>query len=202
MFGKSEQTGASSKNKMHMNVVTHFCHYLTLTKYLLLLFRFLAARICLNFFHQLDLISYVLISSSLQVANGPSQQSRGHIYFPEKISWVLGMRRCYIKTSLRLKVGLQLPKIRLSGACGFQSPPDQTYSTWYSIAHSPGALITCHISVQINHQPDATTGPTTNTARLSPRYEGKTRGCHCSHWAPDNGREKARNMLSCKQTSG
>jgi hypothetical protein len=24
-------------------------------------------------------------------------------------------------------------------------------------------------------------GPTTNTARLSPRYEGKSRGCHCSH---------------------
>jgi hypothetical protein len=46
------------------------------------------------------------------------------------------------------------------------------------------------------------TGPTTNTARLSPRYEGKTRGCHCSHWAPDDGRENARNMLSCKQTSG
>jgi hypothetical protein len=45
-------------------------------------------------------------------------------------------------------------------------------------------------------------GPTTNTARLSPRYEGKTRGCHCSHWAPDDGRENARNMLSCKQTSG
>jgi UDP-N-acetylglucosamine:LPS N-acetylglucosamine transferase len=45
-------------------------------------------------------------------------------------------------------------------------------------------------------------GPTTNTARLSPRYEGKTRGCHCSHWAPDDGREDARNMLSCKQTSG
>ena len=52
--------------------------------------------------------------------------------------------------------------------------------------------------------------PTTNTARLSPRYEGKTRGCHCSHWAPDDGRENApddgrenaRNMLSCKQTSG
>ena len=45
-------------------------------------------------------------------------------------------------------------------------------------------------------------GPTTNTERLSPRYEGKTRGCHCSHWAPDDGRENARNMLSCKQTSG
>jgi hypothetical protein len=24
-------------------------------------------------------------------------------------------------------------------------------------------------------------GPTTNTARLSPRYEGKTRGCNCSY---------------------
>ena len=24
-------------------------------------------------------------------------------------------------------------------------------------------------------------GPTTNTARLSPQYEGKTRGCHCRH---------------------
>jgi hypothetical protein len=43
---------------------------------------------------------------------------------------------------------------------------------------------------------------TTNTARLSPRYEGKTRGCHCSHSAPDDGRENARNMLSGKQTSG
>jgi hypothetical protein len=41
-------------------------------------------------------------------------------------------------------------------------------------------------------------GPTTNTARLSPRYEGKTRGCHCSHWAPDDGRGNSRNMLSCK----
>jgi len=38
-------------------------------------------------------------------------------------------------------------------------------------------------------------GPTTNTPRLSPRYEGKTRGCHCSHWAADEGRENARNML-------
>ena len=35
-----------------------------------------------------------------------------------------------------------------------------------------------------------------------PRYESKTRGCHCSHWAPDDGRENARNMLSCKQMSG
>jgi hypothetical protein len=41
-------------------------------------------------------------------------------------------------------------------------------------------------------------GPTTNTARLSLRYEGKTRGCHCSHWARDDGRENARNLLSCK----
>jgi hypothetical protein len=45
-------------------------------------------------------------------------------------------------------------------------------------------------------------GPTTNTSQLSPRYEGKTRGCHCSQWAPGDGRENARNILSCKQTSG
>jgi len=38
-------------------------------------------------------------------------------------------------------------------------------------------------------------GPTTNTARLSPRYEGKARGWHCSHWALDDGRENAPNML-------
>jgi len=35
-------------------------------------------------------------------------------------------------------------------------------------------------------------------ARLSPRYEGKTRGCYCSCWAPDNRREDARNLLCCK----
>jgi len=38
-------------------------------------------------------------------------------------------------------------------------------------------------------------GPTTNTARLSPRYEGKTRVCYCSRWDPDDGRENDRNML-------
>jgi hypothetical protein len=31
---------------------------------------------------------------------------------------------------------------------------------------------------------------TTNTARLSPQHEGKTKGCYCSHWAPDDGWEK------------
>jgi hypothetical protein len=41
-------------------------------------------------------------------------------------------------------------------------------------------------------------GRLTDTARLSPRHEGKTGGCHCNHWAPDDGREYARNMLSCK----
>jgi hypothetical protein len=41
-----------------------------------------------------------------------------------------------------------------------------------------------------------------HTVRLSPRYESFTRGCHCSHWAPDEGWENAGNMLSCKQTSG
>jgi len=82
-----------------------------------------------------------------------------------------------------------------------------------------------HRTIQINHQPDATVfqfiiltfftaqhvsgvfppiirSSTTNTTRLSPRYEDKTRGCHCSHWASDDWRENALNMLSCKQTSG
>jgi hypothetical protein len=45
-------------------------------------------------------------------------------------------------------------------------------------------------------------GPTTNTAWLSPQYEGKTRGFHCTHWSPDDGRKNARNMLSCKQMAG
>jgi len=27
------------------------------------------------------------------------------------------------------------------------------------------------------------------TALLSPRSEGKTRGCYCSFWAPDDGRK-------------
>ena len=36
------------------------------------------------------------------------------------------------------------------------------------------------------------------TALPSPHSEGKTRGCYCSCWAPDDGREDARNMLSCK----
>jgi hypothetical protein len=32
----------------------------------------------------------------------------------------------------------------------------------------------------------------------SPRSNGKTRGCYCSCWAPDDGREDARKLLSCK----
>ena len=35
------------------------------------------------------------------------------------------------------------------------------------------------------------------TALLPPRSEGKTRGCYSSYWAPDDGHEDARNMLSC-----
>jgi len=35
-------------------------------------------------------------------------------------------------------------------------------------------------------------------AQLSPWYEGKTRGCYYSCWAPDDWRENARNMLRCK----
>jgi hypothetical protein len=63
------------------------------------------------------------------------------------------------------------------------SPTDETYE----------AVIKVSSPIQINHQPDARIflfiiltfiyipGPTTNTARPSPQYEVKTRGCHCSH---------------------
>ena len=36
---------------------------------------------------------------------------------------------------------------------------------------------------------------TRTTALLSPRSNRKTRGCYCSCWAPDDGRQDARNML-------
>jgi len=39
------------------------------------------------------------------------------------------------------------------------------------------------------------------TALLSLRCNSKTRGCYCSCWAPDDGREDARNTLSCIWTS-
>jgi hypothetical protein len=90
------------------------------------------------------------------------------------------------------------------------------------IARSNGALFNdgsgkLFLLIQIDHQPDATVfrfiilrfiysstcfgrypGPARQrTARLSPRYEGKTRGCYCNR-ATDDGRENARNMLSCK----
>jgi len=61
-----------------------------------------------------------------------------------------------------------------------------------------------HRTIQIKHQPDASVFQfiiltfiySSTCFGLSPRYEGKTRGCHCRHWAPDDGREKARNMLN------
>jgi len=39
--------------------------------------------------------------------------------------------------------------------------------------------------------------PARPTALLPPRSNGKTRGCYCSCWAADDGREDARNTLSC-----
>jgi hypothetical protein len=36
------------------------------------------------------------------------------------------------------------------------------------------------------------------TALLPIRSEGKTGGCYCSFWDPDDGREDARNILGCK----
>jgi len=51
------------------------------------------------------------------------------------------------------------------------------------------------MAAELFHADGRPAGPTTNTVRLSPRHEGKTRGCHWIHWAPDDGRENARNTL-------
>jgi hypothetical protein len=75
-----------------------------------------------------------------------------------------------------------------------QEPSDCSGSRWFYLR-----IVVTAVRHSWSGRP---AGPTTNTARLSPRHEGKTRGCHCSHWAPDDGRENARNMLSFKQTSG
>jgi hypothetical protein len=40
------------------------------------------------------------------------------------------------------------------------------------------------------------------TALLPPHSNGKTKDHYCSCWAPDDGHEDARNMLSCTLTSG
>jgi hypothetical protein len=39
------------------------------------------------------------------------------------------------------------------------------------------------------------------TALLPPCSNGKTRGCYCSCWAPDDGHEDTQNVLSCMWTS-
>jgi len=75
------------------------------------------------------------------------------------------------------------------------------WPTGGSVAQKKGLfyiLLYCNLNLKSAVFVVGPAGPTTNTARLSPRYEGKTRGCHCSHWAPDDGRENAWNMLSCK----
>jgi hypothetical protein len=93
-------------------------------------------------------------------------------------------------------------------ACSFlppwhKYPPQLPVLTQHSLHYSSKSPTRCNnfpvnysdVYLQLNI---FRAGPTTNTARLSPRYEGKPRGCHSSHWAPDDGRENARNMLSCK----
>jgi hypothetical protein len=53
----------------------------------------------------------------------------------------------------------------------------------------------------VNYPKEGIQGPARlrPTALLPPRSNGKTRGCCCccSCWAPDDGREDSRNMLSC-----
>ena len=62
----------------------------------------------------------------------------------------------------------------------------------------PDVYLQLNMFRAFSHPSSGPAGPTTNTARLSPQYEGKNRDCHWSHWAPDDGQENARNILSCK----
>jgi len=99
------------------------------------------------------------------------------------------------KWSLSFRFPHQNPLIT-GRLCGFQFRKQQY------LDHDK--LLSCFNTemYQLGHSSGRPADPTTNTARLSPRYQGKIRGCHCSHWAPDDGRENAQKMLSCKQTSG
>ena len=67
--------------------------------------------------------------------------------------------------------------------------PSVQQMSWSVLMNSSRCPITTHGTWQQLTDKCRPAGPTTNTARLSPRYEGKTRGCHCRHWAPDDGRE-------------
>jgi hypothetical protein len=80
--------------------------------------------------------------------------------------------------------------------------PPIVRSSMTAVAASGFTLVSWWQSCCVRGRAGRPAGPNTKTAWLSPRYEVKTRGCHCSYWALDDGRESARNMLSCNQTSG
>jgi hypothetical protein len=88
-----------------------------------------------------------------------------------------------------------------SSTCFGRFPPI-IRSSMSTVAASGFTFVSWWQSCCVRGRTGRPAGLTTNTARLSPRYDGKTRSCHCSHWAPDDGRKNTRNLLSCKQTSG
>jgi hypothetical protein len=76
-------------------------------------------------------------------------------------------------------VCLQLNMFRAFPPTHHQELNDCTGSLWFYLR-----IVVTDVLCSWSGRP---AGPTTNTTRLSPRYEGKTRGCHSSHWAPDDG---------------
>ena len=98
--------------------------------------------------------------------------------------------RCNNFSSLLLDVYLQLNMFRASSR-----PKSGAQQLQYHLLVLPSERSD---SSSVGRGPAGTPARPRTTALLSPRSEGKTRGCYSSCCAPDHRREDVLNMLSCK----
>jgi hypothetical protein len=97
--------------------------------------------------------------------------------------------RCNNSPSLLLGVYIQLNMLRASSRPSSRAQKLQ-YQPLVLPLESGGSIVVGRGRAGQPARPRPTT-------LLSPRSNGKTRGCYSSCCAPDDGREDARNMLSC-----